>query len=485
MRTEIRFFLNGRSRRVRDVAPHTTVLDWLRLEGLTAAKEGCAEGDCGACSILLGSPEVSGGSLNWRVVTSCIMMLPQLDGLAVVTAEGLGALVGSEDTLHPAQRLLAESHGTQCGYCSPGFAVALAALSRKKERDDATIKDMIAGNLCRCTGYRPILDAARALPFIEASPEEAATATDLIADCVEPLDYRADGRRFVAPNSLDSALAVLEDHPDAWLLAGGTDLGLRLTKQHEEPACVLSLARVSELNDISRSESETVIGAAVSYTDALDAISVLAPSFGDMIRRIGAEQIRAMGTIGGNIGNASPIGDTLPPLIALDATLETASRQGRRTIPLDSFITGYRQTVLVDGEIIVAVRILKPPPERLIRVYKVARRVDQDISAASAAFALDVAGGKVKRARIAFGGVADRPLRAHAVEDALTGRDWTLETARGAASAVLQSISPMDDARGSAVYRNTVCVNMLERLWWETAGPDGVPYSLDAMGNAA
>ena len=485
MRTEIRFFLNGRSRRVCDVAPHTTVLDWLRSEDLTAAKEGCAEGDCGACSILLGTPLRSGGELNWRVVTSCILMLPQLDGLAVVTAEGLGALVGSQDSLHPAQRLLAESHGTQCGYCSPGFAVALAALSRKKERDDAAIKDMIAGNLCRCTGYRPILDAARALPYIEASPEEAATATGLIADCVEPLDYEADGRRFVAPNSLVSAFAVLEDHPDAWLLAGGTDLGLRLTKQHEEPACVLSLARVPELHGISRSESETVIGAAVSYTDALDAISVLAPSFGDMIRRIGAEQIRAMGTIGGNIGNASPIGDTLPPLIALDATLETASRQGRRTIPLDSFITGYRQTVLVDGEIIVAVRILKPPPERLIRVYKVARRVDQDISAASAAFALDVAGGKVKRARIAFGGVADRPLRAHAVEDALTGRDWTLETARAAASAVLQSISPIDDARGSAVYRNTVCVNLLERLWWETAGPDGVPYSLDAMGDAA
>ncbi|NQV19921.1 MAG: FAD binding domain-containing protein, partial [Rhodospirillales bacterium] len=277
----------------------------------------------------------------------------------------------------------------------------------------------------------------------------------------------------------------LEDHPDAWLLAGGTDLGLRLTKQHEEPACVLSLARVPELGKISRSESETVIGAAVSYTDALDAISVLAPSFGDMIRRIGAEQIRAMGTIGGNIGNASPIGDTLPPLIALDAIVEIASRQGRRDIPLDDFFTGYRKTDLERGEIISAVRIPKPPLQRLVRIYKIARRYDQDISAVSVAFALDVANGQVTRARAAFGGVADRPIRAHAVENALIGQDWTLETARAAASAVLQSISPIDDARGSAVYRNAVCVNMLERLWWETAGPEGAPYSLDAVGNAA
>jgi xanthine dehydrogenase small subunit len=485
VRTDIRFFLNGHARRIADVAPHTTVLDWLRSEGLTASKEGCAEGDCGACSILLGTPAPSAEELNWRVATSCIMMLPQLDGLAVVTAEGLGASVGSDEAVHPAQRLLAEKHGTQCGYCSPGFAVSLAALARTKDRDDKAIMDMIAGNLCRCTGYRPILEAARALPFIEANPAEAKIAADLAADCAEPLDYRVKGMRFVAPNGLDDALAVLKDHPEAWILAGGTDLGLRLTKRHEEPACVLSLARVPDLHEISTSDGDTVIGAAVAYTDALDAISDLAPSFGDMVRRIGAAQIRAMGTIGGNIGNASPIGDTMPPLIALDATLETASRQGRRTIPLDTFITGYRQTVLQDGEIITAVRIPKPPSDRLVRIYKVARRIDQDISAASAAFALDVANGQVKRARVAFGGVADRPLRAPAVEEALTGRDWTLENARAAASAVRQSISPIDDARGSAAYRQTVCINMLERLWWETAGQDGVPYSLDAMGDAA
>ena len=485
MRTDIRFFLNGQPRRVRDVAPHRTVLDWLRLEGLTAAKEGCAEGDCGSCSILLGIPKATGEQLAWRVVTSCILMLPQLDGTSVVTSEGLGVSVESTDSMHPAQRLLAETHGTQCGYCSPGFAVALAALSRTKERDGESIMDMIAGNLCRCTGYRPILEAARALPFIEAPPKETAMATALVTDCAEPLDYKAGGRRFTAPRTLESALAVLDEHPDAWILAGGTDLGLRLTKHHEEPECVLSLVRVPELHGISRSEGETVIGAAVSYTDALETITDLAPSFGDMIRRIGAAQIRAMGTIGGNIGTASPIGDSLPPMMALDAVVEIASRRGRRTIPMHAFVTGYRKTVLEPGEIIAALRIPTPPTDRLIRIYKIARRYDQDISAVSAAFALDVADGRVTRARVSFGGVADRPLRATAVEDALTGRDWSLETVRAAAPAILQSISPIDDARGSAAYRNAVCVNLLERLWWETAGPDDVPHSLDALGDAA
>ncbi|MCG8508594.1 MAG: xanthine dehydrogenase small subunit [Rhodospirillales bacterium] len=485
MRTDIRFFLNGRPRRVEDVAPHVTVLDWLRSESLTAAKEGCAEGDCGACSVLLGTPNESADGLEWRVVTSCILMLPQLDGLAVVTAEGLGSMSGADDPIHPAQRLLAEKHGTQCGYCSPGFAVALAALSRTRNRDDESIMDMIAGNLCRCTGYRPILDAARELPFIEASPGEAEMARDLIAECSEPLDYRAEGRRFIAPDTIESLLDLLAEMPDAWILSGGTDLGLRLTKHGEEPEFVLSLARVPELHGISRGEGETTIGAAVSYTDALETIAEIAPSFGDMIRRIGAAQIRAMGTIGGNIGTASPIGDTLPPLMALDAEVEIASRTEKRTVGMDCFITGYRETVLMPGEIIAAIRIPNPPSDRHMRVYKIARRIDQDISAVSAAFSLDLDNGKVTRARIAFGGVADRPLRATAVEDALVGRDWTNETARELAPFVLQSISPMDDARGSADYRRNLCVNLLERFWWETAGPEGGPYSLEQMGDAA
>ncbi len=482
MRTEVRFLLNGQPRRLVGITPHTMLLDWLRSQGLTAVKEGCAEGDCGACSVLVGRPAKDGRSLTWLAVNSCILMLPQVDGCAVVTAEGL---VGTDGMLHPAQKALADTHGTQCGFCSPGFAIALAALSRRAERDDETILDAIAGNLCRCTGYQPILQAARALPVIEAAPEEAAMATTLGADCAEPLDYRVDGRRFVALHSLDAALAVLADHPDAWVLAGGTDLGLRVTKRHEEPACVLSLARIPELHEIRRDRADTVIGAAVSYADALEAVTAVAPSFGGMMRRIGAAQIRAMGTLGGNIGNASPIGDTLPPLIALGATVETISTQGWRSIPIEDFIVGYRKTLLAVGEIIAAVRLPTPDPKTRVCVYKVARRVDQDISAVSAAFALEVADGRVVGARVAYGGVADRPVRARDVEAALTGRAWSLETARAAAPAVRRSVSPIDDARGSAAYRAAVCVNLLERLWWETAGPAGVPSTLGALEEVA
>ena len=475
MRTDIRFLLNGQPRRITGIAPHTMLLDWLRSQGLTAVKEGCAEGDCGACSVLLGVPTADGRSLTWLAVNSCILMMPQVDGCAVVTAEGL---VGADGVPHPVQKALADTHGTQCGFCSPGFAIALAALSRRPERDDETILDAVAGNLCRCTGYHPILQAARSLPVVEASPEEAAMAAALGADCVEPLDYQVEGRRFAAPHSLDTFLAVLVDHPDAWILAGGTDLGLRVTKRYEEPACVLSLARISELHEIRRDERDTEIGAAVSYADALEAVTALAPSFGGMVRRIGAAQIRAMGTFGGNIGNASPIGDSLPPLIVLGATVETVSPRGRRSIPIEDFIVGYRKTVLQVGEIIAAVRVPHPAPKKWVRVYKVARRIDQDISAVSAAFALDVEDGRVVGARVAYGGVADRPVRARDVEAALTGRVWSLETVRAAAPAVRRSVSPINDARGSAAYRTAVCVNLLERLWWETAGPDGVPSAL-------
>jgi len=264
-------------------------------------------------------------------------MLPQVDGCAVVTARGWS---GPTALPHPAQRALADTHGTQCGFCSPGFAIALAALSRRPERDDETILDAIAGNLCRCTGYQPILQAARALPVTEATPEEAAMAVTLCADCAEPLDYQVESRRFVAPHSLDAFLATLEDHPDAWILSGGTDLGLRVTKRHEEPACVLSLARIPELHEIRRDKTDTTIGAAVSYADALEAVTALAPSFGEMVRRIGAAQIRAMGTFGGNIANASPIGDSLPPLIALGATVETVSHRGRGA---------FRSRILLSG----------------------------------------------------------------------------------------------------------------------------------------
>lgn len=483
MRNEIRFFLNGRPCRIADTPPYATALDWLRGEGLTAVKEGCAEGDCGACSVLIGRPDASGARLDWRAINSCILMLPQLDGAAVLTAEGL---VGADGAPHPAQTALAEAHGTQCGFCSPGFAISLADLARRPERDDRTILDALAGNLCRCTGYRPIVDAARSLPVTAPAPDEAAMAATLAADCAEPLDYCAGTHRFVAPGTLDDALRVLNDHPDAWILAGGTDLGLRLTKQHEEPACVLSLARIAELHAIDRDGDTTVIGAAVPYADALSEIAELAPAFADLVRRIGAAQIRAQGTIGGNLGNASPIGDSAPALIALAAEIETVAADGRRHVPVEDFFTGYRKTVLRPGEIIAAIRIPRPGADTRLRIYKIARRVDQDISAVSAAFALEVRNGRVDAARVAFGGVAERPIRIEAVEAALTGREWSLETARAAGTVAGASVHPIDDARGSAEYRRAVSANLLERLWWDTAPNSGaIVTDLDTLAESA
>ena len=479
MRRDIRFFLDGRLRRVDGLAPQTTALDWLRGQGLTAVKEGCAEGDCGACSILFGRPDASASALEWRAVNSCILMLPQLDGAAIVTAEGL---VGANGTPHPAQTALAEAYGTQCGFCSPGFAVSLAALARRPERDEETILDAIAGNLCRCTGYRPIVEAARSLPIVSPAPDEAAVAAKLAAECAEPLDYSAEGKRFVAPNRLDDALRLLGEYPNAWILAGGTDIGLRVTKRREEAECVLSLVRIAELRDVKNDAEMLAIGAAVPYAEALSEIASLAPAFGDLVRRIGAAQIRAQGTMGGNLGNASPIGDSMPALIALGAQVETGSVVGRRRIPVEAFVTGYRQTALQRGEIILAVHIPRPNPETLLRMYKIARRVDQDISAVSAAFALEIRDGRIAAARAAFGGVAERPLRAETVETALTDREWTLETARAAGTAAAEAVRPINDARGSAEYRRTVCANLLERLWWDTA-PDSsaAPATLDAL----
>ena len=355
-------------------------------------------------------------------------------------------------------------------------------MARRPERDDETILDAIAGNLCRCTGYRPIVEAARSLPVVPPAPDEAETARVLTAECAEPLDYRFGPQRFVAPDALEAALDVLTASPDAWILAGGTDLGLRVTKRREEPVCVLSLARIAELHAVERDAAETVIGAAASYAEALSAITAMDPAFAALVRRIGASQIRAQGTLGGNLGNASPIGDSMPALIALDASVETAGMAGRRRIPAEDFVVGYRRTALRPGEIVVAVHIPHPGPDTVLRAYKIARRVDQDISAVSAAFALDILGGCVTRARIAFGGVAERPLRVEAVEDAVTGREWTLETARAAGAVAAETVRPIDDARGSAQYRRAVCANLLERLWWDTA-PEGanVAADLDAL----
>jgi xanthine dehydrogenase small subunit len=478
---EIRFALNGHMVGVGGVSPARTLLGWLRAEGLTATKEGCAEGDCGACTVLLGTPRPDGShrdghGVEWRAVNACLVLLAQVHGKAVVTAEGLTTADGAP---HPVPRALAEAHGTQCGFCSPGFTMALTALALTDDRSEEGIRDAIAGNLCRCTGYRPILEAARGLPRLDL-PLNPALVEDLRDLATRGLDVAHDGQRVIAPVSLGTVLSVRAAHPEAWVWAGGTDLGLRLTKALERPALVLSLGRVKALRGMRRIGDSLEIGATTPYAEALGALATLAPALGDLVRRVAATQIRNLGTLAGNLGTASPIGDSMPPLLALDAQVVLGSERAERVIPLEDFITGYRKTVLARDEIIVAVRIPRPAPGMHVSCHKVAKRVDQDISTVSAAFALGLDGGRARHVRLAFGGVADRPKRAKRAEAALAGQPWTRETLAAAKEALQDDIAPMDDARGSAAYRRLVAANLLDRLFLETTETTA-PTRLEAL----
>jgi xanthine dehydrogenase small subunit len=478
VRHEIRLTVNGRSETVSGVAPHTTVLNWLRSRGMTATKEGCAEGDCGACTVMLGTPKAEGG-FDWRASCSCILVVPQLDGHALITAEGLKDAEGKH---HPAQALMAEGGGTQCGYCTPGFVMALANLSRQTARDDETILDAISGNLCRCTGYRPIIEAARAMPVVAAPATETKDAVDLAAATRDGLLYTAGGVRFIAPNTVDEAVEAHAEHPDAWILAGGTDLGLRITKRHEVPPALLWLGRIEALKFITETAGGLSIGAGVTYEDALPAFNRIHPELGDLVRRIGGAQIRSVGTMGGNLGNASPIGDSMPALIALGAEIEIAGPRGkRRRVPAADFITGYRKTVLAADELIFAIHIPKLHKDAVFRAYKVARRIDQDISAVCGAFRLRIEGGTVVEAVSGWGGVAARPVPGASWAAALLGKPWTVEAMEASKAALLaKDVSPISDFRGGADYRKTVCDGLVQRFWHETTG-DVPAASLEAV----
>ena len=445
--------------------PATTVLDWLRgARGLTGTKEGCAEGDCGACTVVLGIPE--GGAMRYEAANSCLMAVPQLAGKALITVEGL-----ANGGLHPLQRAMVEADASQCGFCTPGIVMALYAfLESGGEPEPEAIHDALAGNLCRCTGYRPIVDAAR----------KAARAPADISAAEVPeagAEYRAGRQAFFAPRTLDELVALRAAHPDAPLLAGGTDLGLLFSKERRAFPAILSVARVEELGRIERRDDEIEIGAAVTYTQALPLLDAEYPGMGELIRRIGSPQIRNLGTVGGNIGNASPIGDTPPWLIAMDATLMLRGPGGGREMPVEDFFLGYRSTDLRPDEVIESVRVPRLSPDRIFRIYKVSKRYDQDISAVIGAYCLTLEDGRVSDARIAYGGMAATPSRARAAERALVGRPWDEAAVAAAQRAIAEDFQPIDDFRASAAYRATVAANLLERLHLESLGgtaPTGV-----------
>lgn len=465
--TSIAFTLNGRPAALPPgTSPTTSLLDWLRgPAGLTGTKEGCAEGDCGACTVVLEEPDGRRTPIN-----ACLTLLGQLHGRAIRTVEGLRAPGGAP---HPIQVAMAESDGTQCGFCTPGIVMSAWAHARS----GGDIHEALAGNLCRCTGYRPIVEV-----FERLADDGAAVAE---APLVAPARFEAPGQVFHLPASLDELLALRAAHPEAWLLAGGTDLGLRVSDHREVPPAVVCLLNVPELHVLEAGPEALTIGAAVPYGRLLDVARTepgFAP-FGALLARLGSRQIRGLGTLGGNLGTASPIGDALPPLVALGATVRAASLRGARDLPVEEFLTGYRRNALAPDEVIVSVVLPRPPAAALFACEKISKRHDQDIATVGAAMLVEVADGVVAQARLAFGGVGPTVLRASGAEAALRGRPFDAAAAAAAAEALAQDIAPLSDWRGSAAYRLAVAQGLLRRLHLRATRPD-LPHEVAAFAEA-
>jgi xanthine dehydrogenase small subunit len=459
----IRFLLDGEVRELSDIDPTLTVLNLLRYHlRRTGTKEGCAEGDCGACTVVLG--ELERGRVRYRAVNACILFAPILDGRALFTVESLGR----EGALHPVQQAMVDLHGSQCGFCTPGFVMSLYAAQCEGVATDATsLKDVLAGNLCRCTGYGPILTAGQAMG---AAPAPDITEALAAIQPTEGLALERKGRRFFAPRSADELAALFEAHPEATVLAGGTDVGLWVTKQQRTLPTVVSLNDCADLKAIEDLGDALRIGAAVRYADAHPALAQLSPEFGELLRRLGGLQVRNLGTVCGNIANGSPIGDMPPALIAAGATLVLRKGAGRRELPLEDFFLTYGKQDRQPGEFIEAVIVRKPAPGRIFKIAKLSKRFDQDISAACLGLSVGVEAGRVTEARIAFGGMAATPKRATACEAALTGKPWTRETVEAAVAALAQDFTPITDMRASATYRLEAAGNLIRRAFLESAG---------------
>ncbi len=450
---EIRFLLNGAPVSVIGEPPTRTLLDWLReRRGLTGTKEGCNEGDCGACTVM-----VSDASGRARALNACILFLPQLHGRAVRTVEGLADPRGA---LHPVQRAMIEHHGSQCGFCTPGIVVSLAVghLNGRHDHDD-----VLAGNLCRCTGYAPIIRAAEAAA---GAPVPAWLTGDV--EALAGLGAGgAGGDGWALPESADDLAAWYLDHPDAVLVGGATDVGLWVTKGLRDLPEVCFLSGIEDLAQIDEGKNEIRIGAGVTLDRLRDLMARHHPDFAELIRRYGAEQVRAAATIGGNIANGSPIGDGPPALIALGATLHLRRGEARRRLALEDFFLAYGKQDRAPGEFVEAVSIPRQPDR--LRCYKLSKRFDQDISAVCGCFNIRVESGIVQEARIAFGGMAATPKRACAVEAALAGQPWAAETVARALPAFAEDFQPIDDMRASAGYRLAAAQGLLERYFAEDA----------------
>lgn len=450
--SEIAFHLNGTPIRLAGEEPTRTLLDWLRdSRGLTGTKEGCNEGDCGACTVVV-SDEAGTRALN-----ACILFLPQLHGKSVRTVEGIAAAPGHP---HPVQEAMVAHHGSQCGFCTPGFVCSMAAGHANGRNDHDTV---LAGNLCRCTGYAPIIRAAKAV--------EAAAVPDWVEadrNCAASDLPSEGGDHAYRPRHSDDLAAWYQAHPQATLVAGATDVGLWVTKQLRDLPEIAFLGGVEDLKTITDQGDHLRIGAGVTLTALRQAVQDLHPSFAEMLRRFASEQVRNAATIGGNIANGSPIGDGPPALIALGARLHLRQGDTRREMAIEDFFLDYRKQDRLPGEFVEAITLPKTAPA--LRCYKLSKRFDQDISAVCACFNVTVTEGVVSAARLAYGGMAATPKRAAKAEAALVGQVWSQPAIQAAMAAMAQDFTPLSDMRASAAYRLQTAQNLLLRYFYDVAG---------------
>ena len=484
----VRFVLDGQIHHAQGERRTTTVLDYLRDKlGRTGTKEGCAEGDCGACVVLVGESDAAGQRIDWKPVNACMQMLPTLDGKALKTVESLKKADGG---LHPVQQALVDSHGTQCGFCTPGIVMSLAGFSEKLERGSTPtrqmITDVLSGNLCRCTGYRPIVDAALQAAQAPAAARSLQDTHELallkeIARptrptysldgelVVQPVVRTRKGSEFVSPATLAELSAYLAEHPDATLLAGSTEIGLQVNKQFSRPAHIVYLGNVAELRAVQTTPAAWRIGAQVSLEDVRTLVQAEYPDFAEVLRRFGSPPVRSVATLAGNIANGSPIGDSMPCLIAIGATLVLRKGKTRREVALDAFYTGQKKTVLQPGEFIEAVNVPRARAGTVMRAHKISKRFDQDISATCCALRYTLANGRLTQVRLAYNGLAPSPCRAPKLEAVIEGRRPEDVSAAELDRAIAESFVARDGLRATWAYRSLVARNLVLRFVEEAA----------------
>ena len=480
MKNAIEFRLNGNDIRVDSVSPNTTLLDWLRARGLTGSKEGCAEGDCGACSVAMVDRDRKGKPC-YRSINSCLVPLPLIAGRDIVTVEGVAG-----ESLHPVQQAMVDNHGSQCGYCTPGFIMSMfEGYYRKNLKTAAQLDEQLCGNLCRCTGYRAIRDAMADAFAQRHGKDDFETRLESAPRRLSTVNYSQNGEHFLRLVSLKQLFAAMAKHPEGRLIAGATELGLDITKRYHKFSTLISIEGISELTKITSTPEEWSVGAAVTLTRLDEAVGAEFPEIADMLHLFGSRQIRNRATLGGNLVTASPIGDAAPVLLALNARLVLAASKGERVLSIDDFFVSYRKTALAPGEILKSILIPRGKKDAVTRCkfYKVSKRREMDISTVAGCFSLELDGaGLISQVRLAFGGVAAMPARARQTENALLGQKWNEATLRAVLPILEQEFTPIADVRGSATFRRRLITDLFSKFFHDQSQPASSPPIARSLG---